>query len=151
MLKRSGLAATILGLFVALASAATADVPPGMVPNQDQALAQANAFLVELDLGRFRSAFSRLGVQARSLKPPDAFALHARGLTTRLGGPSRGRIPIEASPASMISGASRRGEYFQIRFRAMYPVGVVFQDVSLEREPDGIWRVVGWWVRPASY
>ena len=128
-----------------------AQIRPGLVPNQTQAVAQASSFLTDLEEYRYESAYARLGSQARSLGSATNFSEHISQLMDKLGGAAYDRVPVGAQASNVIQGVQRPGQYFQIRFRAIYPVGAIFQDISLELEPEGIWRVVGWWFPPAGY
>lgn len=119
-------------------------IAPNMVPNQDQALDQAEAFLTDLERGDFESAFDRLAEQTRIYGGYMEFFERAQMTTLQLGGPSYDRFLIEAYPVSFVRGFPDEGTYLELRFRSIHPRGTVYQDVTLQLERND-WRIIGFW------
>ena len=150
--RRASLRPLALAAFLALVlllprGDAAAFGPPQMVHNQDQALSEAYSFLVDLDAGRFDIAADRLGLRVRNSPAFASFYNQASYLMNSLGGPSYERTLVNMQPTPYLPGLPQ-SNYLQLRYRSVHPTGAVFQDVNLELEGDGIWRVVGFFFSP---
>jgi Protein of unknown function (DUF4019) len=146
----------ILGIALILASLlcpgfSRAQLRNGELPNQEQSIETATNFLRYFDAGDAGAAYSLLGGQARAIISPLDFQQQLQVLRGRLGGNAKISNLVQAMPSSQLPNTAYRSTYLSLRFRAIYPTGAVFQDVNLELERSGQWRVIGYWFSPASY
>lgn len=133
-------------LVTGAASASAQGVP------QLEAQRVATSFLLNLELEDYEGAYELFAEEVRNLTADEAFRADMARLATRLGGPSRDRTLISASPRSAVPGPNGEpilGEFIGLQFETEYPAGRFQENIMVKRE-SGEWSVVGFFWAPAS-
>jgi hypothetical protein len=128
-------------LLVAIATASLAQSPAS-----SSALQSARAFLAITDRDDGKASWDAAGQQFKDgiTKPRWVEALH--GVRAPLGAvASRTLESTEFMDA--FPGAKRNGNYAILTFRTKFAAREGIESVTLEREADGVWAVIGYFIR----
>jgi hypothetical protein len=124
-------------------------VRENLVPDQHGAISAAASFMDDFDAGQYRSAYQKFKPPAPP--SPMEFSLQADTMRRQLQGPAFKRELVGMAPMVMIPGNPMPGEYLQLRYRSIRPVGAVYEDIWLRNDGSNGWSVVGIWFGPALY
>ncbi len=119
---------------------------------RDQAELQAKAFLKGFGLGEYRRIYrSYLGRRFRDAVTEEAFVAQYSLVRSQVGGGGSDRRLIDERAMGMVPGPQGpiHGSFHFFRYKTRYPVGNVYEDVTLEDEGGGAWRIVGCFLFPA--
>ncbi len=130
-------------VMIAFASAAAAQA----TDEEMRATASAEAWLLVMDTGRFGEAWDGASAGFRGAVAKDAWVKQATAVRTPLGN-AKSRKRSSVSSQKNPPGAPP-GEYVVIGFDTDFADSSPTrrETVSLFREPDGLWRVAGYFVR----
>ncbi len=117
---------------------------------QDQgAEASAVAFLRALDSDDPAEVYAEhLGPYFKSSMSQGVFVDQWGMTRIQFGGPASVLLRVGCQAFSQDPQTGRKSEFHYCRFRAVYPNGPIFHDVYLEKI-EGVWKIVGFWYRPA--
>ena len=112
---------------------------------------EAEAFMEEFGAQHHVANYRRLGRRAKEITGEEAFVAQSSLVRQQVGGEGQGRRAIDFQRSQRMPGPNGMlfGEFSFVRFATRYPAGQVYEDVYLEKQADGEWRVVGWWLYPA--
>ncbi len=151
-MNRRGVVFAVVALAASLNPASVfAQLYEGQLPNQEEALQVAVAFLHSINIGDFQSAHSLIARQALSVVSPLALRQQLEIVRQQLGDQIGESGFVQAVPSDQLPNTLYRSTYVSLRFRALYRAGAVFQDIQLELERSGRWRVIGFYFSAASY
>jgi len=124
----------------------------GQVPREarDHAEVAAVGFLKAFDKGDLRPAFrERVGSTLKQTTNEEAFVAQFSIVRGQLGGAGSDRVVIDERSLSQLPGTQFQGTFYFFRFKTRHPVGNVYEDVYMQKEGDGAWKVVGSLFYPA--
>lgn len=124
-------------------------VRENLVPDQRSAISTAASFMDDFDAGQYGNAYQKFKPPAPP--SPMEFSLQADTMRRQLQGPAFKRELVGMAPMVMIPGNPMPGEYLQLRYRSIRPVGAVYEDIWLRNDGSDGWSVVGIWFGPALY
>ncbi len=119
---------------------------------KDAALRQARRFLELVDGRELRRAYRQTSASLRRLFSEEAFVAQISISSGPLGGKGEDRVLIDGRPSTQMplpNAPPLHGVFYSLRFKTRYPAGPVYEDVNLEKEADGAYRVVGFYFYPA--
>lgn len=132
----------------ALASGAALATLPALAqdPRASAAIAAARDWLVLTDRGEFAASHAKAGAKFKSVLDADRWTAALK----KERGP-RGalvtRTVVRSTFQTTLPGAPD-GDYALVLFRTSFAKATdAAETVTLEREPDGAWRVVGYFIR----
>ena len=112
----------------------------------DSAREQAAAWLALADTGDARGTWDAAGRTFQSSITLDAWGGKLQAARAPLG-PLTSRVEAVAQQLDGLPGAPP-GEYVVMQYHSVYDArAAVVETLTLQREPDGIWRVVGYFIR----
>lgn len=115
-------------------------------PRATEAQAAARAWLALTDAGNVQGSWKGGGKKFRDALDAESWDEALKKVRTPLGSVMGRSVLATRFPDSMPDGP--KGEYAQILFDTNFSeVGQARETVTLEREPDGVWRVIGYYIR----
>jgi hypothetical protein len=118
---------------------------------RDRAESAAVGFLKAFEQGDLRPAYrERISQSFKQQASEEAFVAQFSIVRSQFGGPGSGRQLIDERPLSQIPNTPLRGTFYFFRYKTQYPAGKAYEDIYLEKEGDGAWKVVGSWFFPAQ-
>jgi hypothetical protein len=118
--------------------------------DRDRAEQAAVGFLRAFDRGDLRPAYrEQVGKSFKQTTKEEAFVAQFSIVRSQLGGPGSNRQVIDERALSQLPNTPLQGTFYFFRYKARHPVGSVYEDVYMEKEGDGAWRLVGSWFYPA--
>jgi hypothetical protein len=107
----------------------------------------AQKFLALTDANDAKGAWEAAGKQFRDAITPERWAEGLNEVRLPLG-PLVERTQLSAQFTNNFEGAAGEGEYVLLVFRTSFAKRTdIRETVTLQREPDGVWRVIGYLIR----
>lgn len=141
LMRRTFLCAAALGLLAAAAGVSAQD------PRATAAVAAARDWLALVDSGDTTGSYKAAGAKFRkALGDREWVAANARERTPR--GAVTARTLFQTALNAKVPESYGPGEYALLGFRTSFAKQLDAREtVTLERESDGVWRVIGYFVR----
>jgi len=147
-MKRNGAAG--LGLLASIFAFSLAVGVEAQGGDRDHAESAAVGYLKAFDQGDLRPIYrERAGRSLKQVANEEAFVAQFSLVRGQLGGAGAGRQLIDERPLSQLPNTALRGTFYFFRYKSRYPVGNAYEDVFMEKQDDGAWKVVGSWFYPA--
>lgn len=117
-----------------------------MSPNNEAVDAPAAAWLAQVDAGDARASWEAAGAAFRDAVTPEVWGERLRDARGPLGALTSRTLAVEQRLDGLP--AAPAGEYVVRQYHSVYgAVKAVVETLTLLRENDGVWRVVGYFIR----
>ena len=111
----------------------------------DDARQAAKSFNGEFDANHMNQVYEDFAGQfARSLLTKDAFVSNLAVFRANLGGGAKERSTIQEQSGTTPDGKA----LFSVRYRAVFPLATVYEDLTMSKENPGGWKMYGIYFNP---
>lgn len=116
----------------------------------------ANAYVKFLDRDDVDGAYQKVSEQLKRTTSKGEWLAAMKTWLAAKGGASSARAIVvqrtlsEAEAHQMAPQSTAKGNVYAFRYRSTYPKGVFFEDVYINRDSDGVFRVGGHFPQPAE-
>jgi len=114
-------------------------------PDTKAARAAVDSWLSLIDTGNYAKSWDEAATFFKSAVPSETWQIAAKTARSPFGA-LKSRTVKSATPASKLPGAPE-GEYVVFSFDAIYEQKPAIEQVTVVRDKDGAWRVVGYFVK----